>query len=368
MGEHKGWRTYQRGDRFYSAVWQPATKTYETKSCATQGDANEHGKREAGKIAAGVRVAEKFPTRTADLARDFVADLRGAGRSASHCNETDRLLKQLAKSVPDLAAPNAGRLISVWLDGLRLMSDETKPVSPVTRNRHLVMVRALVNWAINWKKLTDDPTTPIMRANEPDYLAEVFTLEEIGLCLAKTEWKVVREGNDPRDPYHLFFAVLIYTGMRFGEAAQLHWEDIDWSGRMIIVKLRAGAKIKRQRERLVPLQGELAELLEPYRDRTGPMFPTLAHNPYRGFQNFVKRAGVVLGDRSPHSCRHSYSGIMTATGVPGSLLSAYLGHTSAATTMGYTKLSMRYVHGTEGWPRGVLLLRPKPRANLRVIS
>lgn len=356
MGEHKGWTVEERNGKHLVRVWQPSRGKYVSKMIRTGAkDANDYGRKEAGKIAAGVRVAEKFPTRTADLAKDFVAEMGQLDLSDDHCDETERLLDSLAKEVPDLGASNAGTLISSWLAGLRLVADPTTPVSPATRNRHLVMVRALCNWAIRWKRLSDDPTSPIRMASVPDYLPPVFTLAEIRQCLAKTHWEVVRKGNDPRDPYHLLFATLIYSGMRFGELTGFRPAlDLDWSGRMLALRNHAGSKIKRKRERLIPLQDELAEIWKPYRHLTGQPFAARKHNGYRSFRAFMERAGVTPGDRTPHSCRHSYAGLMTASGVPGQLLAAYLGHTSVATTMEYTKHAMHYVRNVEGWKLGEL--------------
>lgn len=48
---------------------------------------------------------------------------------------------------------------------------------------------------------------------------------------------------------------------------------------------------------------------------------------------------------------------MTATGVPGALLGAYLGHSSADTTAIYTKLASRYAQAVGGWARGEFRLR-----------
>ena len=356
MGQHKGWTVAKQGDKWVCRVWQPDSRRYKSKSFDRQGDAAAHGKAEAGKIAAGVRVAERWPTRTADLARDFIRELEELGRSPRHVHETQRMLTELAKDVPDLAASNSGTLISNWLAAQRLATDPAKPISPATRNRHLVMIRALCSWAIRWKRMTEDPTAPIRQATVPDPLPAVFTVDELRQLLAKTRYKVVRPGNDPADPYHLFFAVMAYTGLRRGEASGLHAEDLDWSGRSILVRLRVGTRIKRQRERIVPLQDELATLLAPWKGRQGPIFKKFSGNPYRSFASFLKRAGVTLGDRHPHSCRHTYAGLMTATGVPGPLLSCYLGHSSAATTLGYTRLSQRFVRSVEGWGRGELRL------------
>jgi integrase len=238
----------------------------------------------------------------------------------------------------------------------RWLNEATAKNARATRNRWLVTVRGLARWALRRRRLERDPTDTLERASVPEYLRPQFTVEEMRKCLDKDEWKVVRKGNSKRDPYHLLFAVLAYTGLRFQEAAHLRWEDIDWSGRVVMVRLAAGGRVKRQRERLVPLQSELAEILTPLRQESGHLFTGREWNPTRGFANFVKRAGVAVDGRSPHSLRHSYAGMMTATGVPGTLVGAYLGHTSAATTMIYTKLSTRYVASVASWPRGDLKL------------
>lgn len=66
---------------------------------------------------------------------------------------------------------------------------------------------------------------------------------------------------------------------------------------------------------------------------------------------------IYVGRRTPHSCRHTYAGLMTATGVPGALLGAYLGHSSADTTAIYTKLAGRYAQAVGAWGRGEFRLR-----------
>jgi hypothetical protein len=47
---------------------------------------------------------------------------------------------------------------------------------------------------------------------------------------------------------------------------------------------------------------------------------------------------------------------MTASGVPGPLLMAYMGHSSAATQLQYTKMAARFVTVVKGWARGEFAL------------
>lgn len=114
---------------------------------------------------------------------------------------------------------------------------------------------------------------------------------------------------------------------------------------------------ERGRERIVPLQPELAEILGQPGAAGDPVAPRLEAIDSRRFARFLARCGVPAAGRTPHSCRHTYAGLMTATGVPGALLGAYLGHSSADTTAIYTKLAGRYAQAVGDWPRGAFRLR-----------
>lgn len=72
---------------------------------------------------------------------------------------------------------------------------------------------------------------------------------------------------------------------------------------------------------------------------------------------FTARQGIAIGERSPHSLRHTYAGLMTATGVPSIMLAAWMGHVSMATTAGYAQMAMRFHVVAQAWPRGQFRLR-----------
>ena len=170
---------------------------------------------------------------------------------------------------------------------------------------------------------------------------------------------------------------MVYTGFRAGEACALRWQDFDVAGRVVLLRLQEGVRVKRQRERLVPLQDELLDILRqpwpasrraatksepkvdqtPLDKRTGHLFSGRGWNPYRGMANFLTRQGVPIDNRSPHSCRHTYASLMTASGIPGPLLSVYLGHSSISTTMLYTKIAIRFEAVARDWTRGQFRLK-----------
>jgi integrase/recombinase XerC len=357
----KGYRVRLLRGAWVAEVW--TGRRYHSESFPGNRDgqraAEKHGADQAAKVRAGVVARERFPAATQSVADDYVAELRQLGRSEKHVGEVARQLACLAAAVPDLSANGSQRLVERFLSAPPAAKTGQK-LSAATRNRWLVTVRGLCRWAMRHDRLAEDPTRLVRQAQVDRPLPAVFSIAEVRTCLAHVNWDTPRDGSDPRDPYHPLFAVLIYTGFRFQEAARLYWEDIDWEGGAIIVRLREGAVVKRRRERLVPLQAELADILRPWKQDAGPVFAGRCHNPYRGFAAFMGRCGVTLGDRSAHACRHTWASMMAATGVTTDLLRSYLGHGSAATTAIYTQTATRYVQAVEGWRRGALQLQQPP--------
>lgn len=373
MGKHVGWLVVPRAGRFqarYKIVGRPGL--YKSKSFDDQVAAEKWAKLGAAGQLVGVMPNALDPRRspTSSLVKDYLVRLRSLRRAESHIDDNERWLTRLANEVSDLAAPSAPAAIERWLNGLTLAADGSNSprplLAPATRNKVLVEVRAMCNWAIRAKRLVDDPTSAIDFANVPDYLPSVFSISELRALLAATA-----------DPYHRVFAVMVYTGFRAGEACALRWQDIDVAGRVVILRLQAGVRVKRQRERLVPLQDELLEILRlswpasrrsatksapkvdptPLESRKGHLFAGRGWNPYRGMANFLTRQGIPIDDRSPHSCRHTYASLMTASGIPGPLLSVYLGHSSISTTVLYTKIAIRFESTARDWQRGQFKLR-----------
>ena len=370
MGEHKGWTiaTLPTG-KLLARVKTAEKGKYQSKSFPKdeRRQATDWAKTEAAALRLGVSVGSQVrqcPTKK--LVEDFSASLKGLGRAPSHTKDIERNLLRMAVAVPNLEAPSASAQIETWLSGLRSSVEELPDgspaaLAPATRNKVLAEARALCRWAMRKRRLLADPTAGIERAKVPWRTPSVFTLAELRTLL-----------DESGDPYHRLFAVMVYTGLRVQEASGLHWEDVDWSGDCVVLRIRPGVRIKGQKERLVPLQPELRAILElpwpasrrraiktapkvdttPATQRKGAMFSGRRCNPYRGMANFLKRCDIELGDRSPHACRHTYGGIMSASGIPLSLLQSYMGHEDVSTTTIYTQLAIRYESTARNWPRG----------------
>lgn len=310
MGDHRGFIVRQMRGRWVSGVRHCqggyTYKTHESKRAAMDYGMSEVSARLAGHMP-GASQIDPNATGTNAITATYVKYLDTRRRSISHIEYVRELGEALAKEVPDLAHPSAPRVIELWLNGQTLVRKHRQPVSPATRNKRLVVIRGMCRWAMRREILGKDPTRLVDLAALPEKLKPQFTIEELRRGLAQTHFKTNRgmRKNKPRkpDPYHRLFALLVYTGMRFQEAAMLRWEDIDWDGGCILVRLESGALIKRERERIVPLQSELRTILWPHRRPSGHLFHGRAWNPARGFRSFLKRAGIADDGQTPHSMR-----------------------------------------------------------------
>ena len=342
MGEHKGYRIRtDASGKTRAEVWNPETQRYRSRSFKDPKEARAWAKSQA----AGVLVGRPEPEMataaqgTKDLAQAYTDNLAARGRSPSHLRNVKRTLAAVTKVVPQLTVKGSGLAIERLLDGAK--------VSPTSRNRMLVEIRAFCRWCMRRDLLPADPTKAIERATVGRYLRPQFTVAELVRLLSLPT---------PDPAWHRRFALLVYAGLRADEADALTWADTDLAGKVLLVRHHAGHRLKRGRERIVPLQPELSAILGepgPLSTQTAPIPDS---NDRRGQAKFLELHGVPVAGRSPHSCRHTYAGLMTATGVPGGLLGAYLGHSSAATTQIYTQLSALFVASVDGWKRGEFIL------------
>lgn len=149
-------------------------------------------------------------------------------------------------------------------------------------------------------------------------------------------------------------ALMVWTGLRWGEMAGLRIMDVDWTRRRVSVvgaRTQAGhwkeypKSSKSRREVPVPIP-----VLELMRDLAGerpvgePLFQTIrGSRPWSG-QNWrvvwtaaVERAKV--SPLPPHTCRHTAASWLVQAGVPLYHVQALLGHESFATTQRYAHLA-----------------------------
>jgi integrase len=281
---------------------------------------------------------------TADMVQRYLAALTAEGRSSGHLANLRQILGPIAGAVPNLGAEDAGDSMAGWL--------LARDVAPRTANREAAQVRAFCRWAVRQGALTQVPRglLAVRLRKVPRMVKPQFTVTELRTLLA-----------DPTDAFYRFAALLIYTGGRAAEVRALWWDDVDFSAGIVFFRQRKAGTHKTG-ERIVPLQPELRAILEPllppkHEARKVPIAGRGRWNNTRDFQAFLKRRGVRVEGRTLHSFRHSYIGILTATGEAAGVVRLYVGHQSEAMTHHYAEAAAWYRQVVEGWPRGRVQLK-----------
>ncbi|HMM11371.1 MAG TPA: tyrosine-type recombinase/integrase [Bacteroidales bacterium] len=145
---------------------------------------------------------------------------------------------------------------------------------------------------------------------------------------------------------HLIVEMLYQTGLRRAELRSLRTEDIDFN--RLTVKITG----KGNKQRLVPLTQNLADLIDHYFKIKDSRFPgnpffmvTAAGKPISitSLHNAVKNELsliTTLEKRSPHVLRHTFATHLLNNGAPLIAVKELLGHNSIAATQIYTHNSI----------------------------
>lgn len=152
---------------------------------------------------------------------------------------------------------------------------------------------------------------------------------------------------DVRD--HAILLLLAIYGLRRGEVARLRLEDIDWFGDRIVV-----VRPKQRRTQyypLVPAVGKaILRYLRKVRGRcehrtlfltlNAPLRPLSGASISAVVRTRVRSLSISLASNGAHCLRHACAGHLLSAGFSLKQIGDYLGHRSANTTIGYTKIDL----------------------------
>ena len=207
---------------------------------------------------------------------------------------------------------------------------------PATINRRLASLSRYCAWARTQGLLQDDPTAEVKGVRQVKPAPKALAAVELRRLLRE-----VHKRGIPRDVALL--ELLVNTGLRAGEVAQLVVEDIALSARKGKVTVRSG---KGAKYRQVPLNADARRALNEYltvRPETGSeaLFVGQRGNGLTpsAIWRLVKQYGQHAGlDISPHTLRHTFgTRLVRRKGVDLVTVAAMMGHESLDTTAIYTQ-------------------------------
>lgn len=174
-------------------------------------------------------------------------------------------------------------------------------VRPATVNSRARVLRTVLREAALDDLVQRDPTRRLHAVRD------VRTIENRN-CLSAAELGRFLEAAQQHTPqWHAFFLVLAFTGLRFGEASALRWEDIDESAGVLRVE-RAHWKgkldtTKTGRTRVVPLTSMVLQALRAHRARLlkaqhvgladGWVFPSRQRGQFALMHNTAPRNAIA---------------------------------------------------------------------------
>ncbi|PZE89977.1 site-specific integrase [Curtobacterium sp. MCBD17_008] len=216
-------------------------------------------------------------------------------------------------------------------------------MAPATRDRCVALLSASLVAAVDAEILTANPAARLRLANADNTRERYLTKAEAFRLLDEVPEGVARG----------MAAMLLGTGLRWGEAAGATVQRLDRSGAVFRVAETWDDKLKQpkaypkgRRRRSVPVPDWTLDYLKPLvgRRRTGFIFLStdetpLDHHNYRRriWIPAVKRAG--LDDVHLHDARHTYASWLIQDGVPLEEVGRLLGHVSPLTTRRYAHLA-----------------------------
>ncbi|MDO9531202.1 MAG: tyrosine-type recombinase/integrase [Deltaproteobacteria bacterium] len=209
------------------------------------------------------------------------------------------------------------------------------PRADSTVNRELSTLRHMLNKAVEWGMLKNNPFNKGSRLmlKEDNQRLRFLTEAEIGA--------LVKECLPHLRP---IVEVALHTGMRRGELLSLKWEQI----RNGFIYLEGGM-VKSGKGRQIPINDEAARVFREVRrgnhlksphvfcDSRGRRFYDVKHS----FASACRRAGLE-GFRF-HDLRHTFASHLVMNGVGLKAVQELLGHASLAMTMRYAHLSQGHL-------------------------
>jgi integrase len=200
--------------------------------------------------------------------------------------------------------------------------------APGTINRHLATFKHFIGLASDWGWIPREKAAALRRvklAKEPPGRVRYLSPDEEKKLLAAAE-----------PALRTVILVACLTGMRRAEMVSLRWSQVDLHSRVIVL-----TKTKANRVRRIPINDELAALLDPIREGTKPEGHVLRRDgkpwsPHTLSIVFARTAkAAAIADLHLHDLRHDFATRLVRAGKPINVVATLLGHATLTTTQRY---------------------------------
>lgn len=240
-----------------------------------------------------------------------------------------------------------------------LSSEGKKKLSPNTVQKHYAFLHAMLEKAVQWQFIKDNPAAHI---DKPKRIKPAMEILDTAEC------KAILEALSQEDNKHkALVSLTVYTGMRRGEIFGLQWKHIDFKERTVTVEQECQynmgignhivARTKGGNARKISVPAIVCELLSAYQKEIKKARNVLrARSEWKGaddieddfifcaangmlghadqfnawLDRFTKKHG--LKRVTPHTFRHMVASYLIVAGIDLQTIAGKLGHANPTTT------------------------------------
>jgi integrase len=325
--------------------------------------------REQAKGILGDAFQGKDPNTAAKQAKEHTfgtfVDEEYAGWAKANVRTHKGTLRRLNQSFADFRKLKLSEITPLLVE--RWRSERLKAgAKPSTVNRDLDDLKSSLAKAQQWgfievhpiekvkrTRVDDRATVRFLTEDEQKRLYEALDAREERVRAARDRanaWRAEREYPLMLDLRTVAYAdhlkpmvlLSLHTGMRYGELANLSWDDLHLDRAILTVH---GFKAKSQKTRHIPLNSAALSLLESWqKQRTGDsllVFPSRDGGPFdnvRSSWEEVLKAAKITKFRW-HDMRHTFASLLVMKGVDLNTVRELLGHSDYQMTLRYAHLA-----------------------------
>lgn len=273
-------------------------------------------------------------------------------------------LRRMRTSFADFINKPLGELHAFGFEKWR--TERLKECKAATVNRDMAELRAALNKAVDWGRLTESPLRRVKQSKEDRSKRVRYLTDDERKALFDALDKREEEIRKARDSHNTWLrkrgfperrdlravayadhlkpmiTILLHTGLRRGELLNLQWADVDLLDRNPQVTVR-GEGAKSGQTRHVPLNKTAVDAFRKWRAQTegdGLIFVAPNGGRFKDISNLWEklRTDAGLNDFRLHDLRHDFASRLAMAGVDLAVIRELLGHSDFMLTLRYAHL------------------------------
>lgn len=370
------WHTYVVNCRVRGV--QRRIKVGDTRSLSLK-DAIEAGKKIASQIVLGEdpalqKAARKAAKTFGEFVPEFIRDQKEEGRAASYLSDVARTLEVYAKPLHAVPVKDVtrGDIVEIVNRVKRKTVDGEERKAPANGAARLAHAHlsSFFGWLLAHDAVAHNPALGAKRPDKGAPRDRTLSEAEIGVL-----WQEVGEA---KDDWSRIVAVLLLTGCRKSEIAELRTDELDLSpfehrdGQGKLLAKAPGVirfdkdRIKTRNRFLLPLSDEAHRILSAAVEKRGKgeayVFGKLPGRPFSGdskshkaLTDMLKEKGV--GYFSAHALRHTVKSLLKEKRIAGKdVRDAFLNHNATDIDATYDHADMGHplIPATQAWANFVV--------------